>query len=33
MYKSFWKGVEKRRIGVKIVVVSIGMCLYRWNER
>ena len=33
MHKSLRKGVEKRRIGVKAAVASIGTCLYRWNER
>ena len=33
MHKSLRKGVEKRRIGVKAAVASIGSCLYRWNER
>lgn len=33
MHKSLRKGVEKRRIGVKTAVASIGTCLYRWNER
>ena len=33
MHKSLRKGVEKRRMGVKAAVASIGTCLYRWNER
>lgn len=33
MHKSLRKGVEKRRIGVKAAVASIGTCLYRWNEK
>ena len=33
MQESLRKGVEKRRIGVKAAVASIGTYLYRWNER
>lgn len=33
MHKSLRKSVEKRRVGVKAAVASIGTCLYRWNER
>lgn len=33
MHKSLRKSVEKRRVGVKVAVASIGTCLYRWNER
>ena len=33
MHKSLRKCVEKRRVGVKVAVASIGTCLYRWNER
>ena len=33
IHKSLRKSVEKRRVGVKVAVASIGTCLYRWNER
>ena len=33
MHKSLRECVEKRRVGVKAAVASIGTCLHRWNER